>query len=201
MTTFLLIRHAVHSLVGKSIVGRAPGVHLSAEGRTQAERLAERLADAPIRAVFSSPLERARETAQPLAERLGLPVQVCAQITEVDYGDWTGRTLQELEGMPGWREYNTFRSGTRILNGELMLETQARMVSRMEALRREHPDGVLALVGHSDPLRAAVVHYLGLPLDLAQRIEISPASVTVLEVRDWGPRLLLLNDTGELPIG
>ena len=175
------------------LVGRAPGVSLGAEGRRQAEALAERLAGVPLEAVYSSPLERARETAAPIAARLGLAVRAVEELTELDFGDWTGRTIGELAGSERWRLFNTFRSGTAAPNGEHMLEVQARMVRALERLRGAHPDGRVAVVGHGDPLKATLAHYLGVPLDLFQRIEIDPGSLSVVELADHGPRVLLVN--------
>ena len=194
-TTFYLIRHGTNDLVGRTLASRMPGVHLNDHGRAQAERLAERLAAAPIRAVYSSPLERARETAQPLAVRLGRTVEIEPAINELDFGDWTGRAVADLNrgGAPGWEPFNTFRSSTRAPGGEHMAEAQLRMVIALERLRARHPGQHVALVGHADPIRATLAYFLGAPLDFMLRIEISPASVSVLELADWGPRVLCVN--------
>jgi probable phosphomutase (TIGR03848 family) len=200
MTTFLLIRHAAHGLLNRAIAGRMAGVHLNAEGQAQAVRLAERHARLPIRAIFCSPVERARETALPLAQRLGLELRITETITEIDFGDWSGRTFPELREIPRWQRFNSYRSGTRIPNGELMLEAQARMVGQMERLREEYPNDHLALISHGDVIKSAVAYYLGAPLDLFQRIEISPASVSVIELQEYGPRVLRVNDTDQ-PLG
>ncbi len=197
--TVLLIRHAAHGLQGRTMVGRMPGVHLSADGRRQAEMLADRLAGVPLGAIYSSPLERARETAAPIAARLGLELVEAAELDEFDFGDWTGRTLDELAGCERWRRFNAFRSGTRAPNGEHMLEAQARMVGLIERLRGGHPDGQVALVGHGDPIRSALAHYLGLHLDQMSRIEISPASLSVVAVGDDGAQVLLMNESAEWP--
>ncbi len=197
MTTFLLLRHAANDTIGKRIAGRMPDVHLNAEGLVQVERLARQLSKTPVSAIYSSPLERARETAGPVAERLGIPVHLCLEIAEIDYGEWTGLELQELAELDRWRQYNFFRSGTRIPQGELMLEAQMRTVVTMEHLRNAHAGGTIALVTHGDIIRAALAHYAGIPLDLFQRIEISCASVSVIAVEDWGARILRVNDTGE----
>jgi broad specificity phosphatase PhoE len=172
-----------------------PGVVLSDAGRRQSALLAERLAGAPLRAVYSSPLERAQETAAPLAARLGLAVETEPALNEIDIGEWTGRGLDELRDEPLWQAFNLFRSGTRPPGGETMLEVQSRIVRFLDELRRRHPDEPVAAISHADILKSAVLYYLGMPLDLFLRIEIEPASVTVLELADWGPRLLLLNET------
>ena len=198
MTTFYLIRHAAHDWLVKGIAGRLPGVSLNAAGRAQAERLAERLGDVPFAAIYASPLERAQETAAPLAARAGLPLQTLDDLHEMNFGDWTGKTFAELDAEPLWQPFNTFRSGTRIPGGgEMMAEAQLRMVMAMEGLRERHPNHAVALVGHGDPIRAAVAYFLGIPLDLYARIEIEPASVSVVALADWGPRVLRVNDTGE----
>ncbi len=120
---------------------------------------------------------------------------------EVDFGDWAGMSFEELGEIPRWRQFNTFRSGTRIPGGELMVEVQARMVAEIEAMRREFPKSILALFSHGDPIKTAIAHYAGFPLDLMLRFEIGLASVSILDIRDSGPRLLCLNHTGDrLPI-
>ena len=199
MTTLLLVRHALCDPVGRSIAGRSPGVLLNAIGRAQAERLTERLAAAPIEALYSSPLERARETARPIAERLGLEIRVAPGLMELDYGDWTGLTLDQVRASTAWKEFNSFRSCARIPGGELMLEVQARAVAELERLREHHAGWVIA-VSHGDVIRAAIAHYAGIPLDLMQRLEIGPASVSALSFDAGGVRILRLNDTGE-PLG
>jgi probable phosphoglycerate mutase len=195
MTTLLLIRHALNDLVDQAIAGWRPGTHLNAVGRAQAARLAEVLAEAPLRALYSSPLERARETAAPLAARLGLAVTTDTELGEIDFGDWTGRSLAELAADERWRAFNSLRSLTRVPGGELMIETQARMITALERLRARHPAEMIAVFSHGDPIRAALAYYLGLHLDLFQRFEISPASVSLVEFKDNGPLIQGLNIT------
>jgi probable phosphoglycerate mutase len=196
MTTFYLIRHGDTPAVGHFVAGRAAGVHLNDRGRRQVEELAEQLAGEPIRAVYSSPLERARETAEPLARRLGLAVQIVEELLELDFGHWTGKSFAELDPLPEWRRYNSFRGGTRIPGGELMLDVQARAVGFMQRLGAERPGEAVALVSHGDVIRSALLHYLGMPLDFYNRIEIGPASVSVVAVAEHGPVVHLLNRTG-----
>jgi len=202
MTTFLLIRHALCAPVGKSIAGRGPGVHLNEAGKQQALALAERLSRVPLAALYSSPLERAIETAQPIASRKGLEILPAPGFNEVDFGQWTGKTIAELEPLPEWRRFNEFRSASRIPGGENMAEVLSRCLGELEELRQRHeqPGTLVAVVSHGDVLRMLVTHALGMPADFIHRIELSPASVTVLEVEDYGPRLLLLNETGVGPV-
>jgi probable phosphomutase (TIGR03848 family) len=196
MTTFLLIRHATNDWVGKAIAGWKPGVHLNAEGRAQAEALATRLAGAPLRAIYSSSLERALETARPLAERFGLDMNVLDTIGEVKFGYWTGCAIADLDRTPLWQRFNSYRSGTRAPEGELMLESQLRIVTALERLREAHRDQWIAVVSHADLIRSALVYFLGMSVDHFHRLEIYPASVTTIEMNDDGLRLLGLNDTG-----
>ena len=197
-TTFLLVRHAAHSALGKMITGRMPGVSLSAEGRSQAEALAERLSSLPLAAVYSSPLERTLETAEPLARRHGLEVRVTDQVVEMDFGEWTGVSFENLESDPRWKNFNLFRSGTPAPGGEMMAEVQVHAVRELDRLRLLHPGELVAIVSHADVIRALLAYYLGVHLDLFQRMEIVPASVSVVRLFDWGPQVVRLNDTGSL---
>jgi probable phosphomutase (TIGR03848 family) len=193
MTTFLLIRHAQTALVSTALAGWMEGVHLNEEGRAQAGQLARQLADAPVAAVYSSPLERAKETATPLAARFGLEVQSLNEIGELNFGDWTGRRFDELENHPLWHRFNALRSLARIPAGEMMIEAQARVVAALERLRLAHGGETVAIISHGDIIKAAVAHFLGVPLDLFHRIEISPASTSVVAVDASAVRVLMVN--------
>jgi probable phosphoglycerate mutase len=200
MTTFLLIRHGDTDAIGRTLAGWLPGCHLNTRGRRQVEMLAERLEKIPIQAIYTSPLERAMETARAVAGRHELLPQSIEDLGEMRFGAWEGMDLRALEQDPQWKRFNSWRSGTPCPGGEWMIETQSRMVRRMERIREAHADGIVAVVSHADPLRALVAHYAGMPLDHMLRLEIGPASVTVVEAGDWGPRILCLNHTGELPL-
>jgi probable phosphomutase (TIGR03848 family) len=195
MTTFYLIRHAMNDFVGRRLAGWLPGVHLNGEGRNEARRLAEKLAQAGITAIYSSPLDRARETAEPLAEATGLRVETREALGEVRSGEWTGKMFAELEADLRWRAFHQYRSGIRVPGGELMLEVQTRMVAEILQLREGHPGGTIAVVSHADPIRVVVAFFLGMPLDFYQRIEISPASFSVVKLEEWGPVVPVLNST------
>ncbi len=197
-TTFLLIRHALSDAVGRRLAGWEEGVCLNAEGRGQAEALSSRLAGAPLAAVYSSPLERAVETAGAVARAHSLDVQSAEEFGEMRFGEWTGRTFDELDADPLWRRFNTFRSGTRPPGGETMLEVQARMLAGLERLRGRHADEAVAVVSHCDPIKSVIAYYAGAPLDLFLRLEISPASVSVVRLDESAVQILRLNDTGEL---
>jgi probable phosphomutase (TIGR03848 family) len=203
MTSFLLIRHAHCEPVGHAIAGRTTGVHLSTAGQQQALALSQRLSQLQITGVYSSPLERALETAAPIAQRHGLDIEVEPGLIEIDFGEWTGRTLAELDRLPAWKTFNSFRSGSRIPGGESAAEVLARGLAALDRIREDHSESkaLVAVVSHCDVLRALIAHFLGVPTDLYQRIELTPASVSVLVLDSYGPRLLLLNSTAEWPDG
>lgn len=193
MTTFALIRHTKHDLVGHTIVGRTSGVRLSREGVEQAERLAQRLEASSISALYSSPLERALNTAAAIAASLRLQTEVAEELNEIEFGAWTNRTLPELHELEEWRRFNLLRSSSQIPGGETMVEVQGRMLRLIERLCAAHPEQTVALVSHGDVIKATLAHYLGVPLDLFHRIEISPASVSLLRVERYGADVLLVN--------
>jgi probable phosphoglycerate mutase len=193
MALFYLIRHGSNDYLGKGLAGRLPDVHLNAQGKAEADHLAAALTEAGITRILSSPLERTRETAEPLSRRLKLPVETCEEVMEVDFGEWNGAELNALQGNAHWARYNVYRSGTRIPNGELVIEIQSRFVRKLELLRKADPAGVIAIFSHGDPIRSALCYYLGIPLDFLHRFEISPASYSVLKLEDWGPEVLNIN--------
>lgn len=199
LTTFLLIRHAVHELGSETIAGRRSGVKLSPHGRAQADELVQRLDGVRIDALYASPMQRTQETAGPLAARLGVSTRTCADLHEIDYGDWTGQRLDALRGGQQWQQWNSFRSGHRTPNGESMLDVQTRVVACLLRLREEHRGQCVALVSHGDVIKAAVAYCLGAPLDLFQRMEISPASVSVVAFGDLGPWVMCTNSVARLP--
>ncbi len=201
MTQILLIRHAVNDVMkAKKLAGWLPDVHLNDEGRQQAEGLIERLRDVPIHAIYASPLERTRETAEPLARQRGLDVFVREELGEVRYGDWTGKSLDELAKQDAWKIVQLYPSGMRFPGGEAIREMQARVVGALESLAADHPRQIVAVFSHADVIKAALAHYLGMHLDLFQRIVIDPASVSVVGLSPFGPRVLRVNDAGPLKL-
>ena len=199
MTTVLLVRHGLTDETGRRLSGRLPGLHLNDRGRRQAEALAERLAVLAVEAVYSSPLERALETAAPLAAVQGLTVEPREALLEVEFGEWTGLWFEELAGRPEWESYNAQRSSSRPPGGEPMVEVQGRVVGELERIQVQHPTGTVAVFTHGDVIRAALLHHLSMAIDLYHRLEIDPASLNILAWSPLGPRLVRLNDTGPLP--
>jgi broad specificity phosphatase PhoE len=191
---FFLVRHAAHELVDRVMCGRMPGVSLGEEGRAQARRLADRLAREPIAALHASPLERARETAAPIAERLRLQPEIHEAINEIDMGEWSGRSFDELHGDPRWPSWNNARSVSRPPRGESMLEVQARVVGHLERARAAYRDRAVVLVSHADVIKAALLYCLGMPLDGYRLFDIGPASVSTLVIGDWGAKVLSMNE-------
>ncbi len=195
MTTFYLIRHGENNLLGKRLPGWMPGVHLNERGLAQAESLARALADVPIAAVYASPLERTMETAAPLARAKELEIMQRPGLGELRPGRWEGQSLKTLRRRKLWPVIQFTPSLARFPEGESFAEAQARVAAEIEDLRRRHPKDGVACVSHADIIKLAVAHFLGLPLDLFQRLSVSPASISVLTVSENHARLVRLNDT------
>lgn len=195
MPIILLIRHGENDYVKKHrLPGRKPGIHLNKKGRQQAKALAKRLSQAPIKAIYSSPLERTIETAEPIAEALGLKVIPRKGLIETDVGEWQGKKVKDLSSSKIWYQVQLNPSRFRFPGGERIESAQHRFVKEIEKLASRHkPEDMIICVSHSDPIKIVVAHYLGLPLDLYQRLTVSPASITTLQVGSFGSRLLMLN--------
>lgn len=192
--TILLIRHAAHVELGRTLSGRRRDVALSREGIEQAEIVADLLAVEPIAAVYSSPRERAFYTARQIAEPHELDVRIADDLDEVDFGSWTGVAFSELEGDPAWTEWNEARATARPPDGESMADAVARTAGALQALAAEHAGATIACVSHCDIIRGALAHYLGLPLDNMLRFDVDPASVSRIALGGWGARVMTVNE-------
>lgn len=195
MPVLLLIRHGENEYVKNGrLAGRMPGVHLNEKGKSQAQAIAERLKPAPLKAIYSSPLERAMETAEPLAVAKGLAIIPRQGLLETDFGEWQGKTLKSLRRRKLWRLVQGSPSMLRFPGGETFAECQLRIAQELQAIATLHkPKEMVACVFHSDPIKLAVAYYLGMPLDNFQRLMIAPASITGLFLGETGARLLNLN--------
>lgn len=201
-TTYLfLVRHGENEWTERgALAGRTPAVALNEKGWEQSRQVAERLKFQPVTAIYSSPLLRCLQTAQPLAAALDIPVSIEPGILEVDYGDWRGGELKELGKLPEWQLVQIFPGGFRFPGGETLREVQNRVITTLERIRAEHEGQVVAVYAHGDVLRTALAYYLGTPLDLFQRIQISTASVSLVAFHRFGPRILAMNDSGGLSV-
>ena len=200
MTTILLIRHAVNDFVktGK-LAGWTPGVYLNDEGKAQAEALGKRLAELPLAQIYASPIERTMETAAAIAQHHPqLKVEANAEIGEVRYGDWEGMAISDLQRRKMWSIVQEYPSRARFPNGETMRAVQSRIVNALESLVCRHQDEMIALVFHADLIKMALAHYLGMHLDVFQRIVISPASISTVHLGHSRPYIVSMNDIGHL---
>jgi len=197
VATVLLVRHGLTKMTGPVLAGWTPGVHLDERGQAQATALAERLAEVPVTAIVSSPLERCQETAAALAAGREVAVQTDDRLGECQYGDWTGQELKKLAKDPLWKVVQAHPSAAAFPGGEALRDTQARAVGAV----RDHnarlgDDATWIAVSHGDVIKSLVADALGLHLDLFQRIQIDPCSLTVVRYTTLRPFVLRLNDTG-----
>jgi len=200
MTIVLLIRHASNDVLKEQrLAGWMPGVHINAEGQREADTLARRLVRISIHAIYSSPLERARDTAQAVASCQKLDVQIREDIGEMRAGEWEGKKISEVNGTEIFKQLQKSPVGVHLPGGESIDEVQARMVAAIDSIVAAHPNQVVAIVSHADPLKAAIAHYLAMDLNQFQRIAINPASVSVIMFGENGPVVLKVNDTEKLP--
>jgi probable phosphoglycerate mutase len=198
VSLLLLVRHALTESTGKRLTGWQPGVHLSARGEQQAEALADRLAPLRIGAIYSSPLERCRETARPFASRARLSVRVKPALGELRFGEWTGRSLRQLSRTKLWSVVQTTPSLARFPDGESIPEAQARAVREAERIAAKHPKEVVAVFSHADVIKLVLAWFTGMHVDLFQRLSVSPASVSAVALGSGPPRILCVNETGDL---
>ncbi|MDP7598453.1 MAG: histidine phosphatase family protein [Acidimicrobiales bacterium] len=204
-TLVLFVRHGRTPTTGTTLPGRAPGLHLSAEGLRQADTVATNLAGASagmpgggVAAVYSSPMERTRETAAPIARAVGRRVRTAPGLIECDFGRWTGRRLKELSRLKAWKSVQRQPSTFRFPGGESFAEMQARITGQVAELVLEHPGETIVCVSHADPIKAALSAALGSPLDMFQRLVVGPCSVSAVLHTDDHPVVLSLNGSASV---
>jgi probable phosphoglycerate mutase len=195
MPLILLVRHGENDYVKeRRLPGRIPGIHLNKRGRKQAKQVAKFLKSAPLKAVYSSPLERTMETAQPIAKVHDLQVIPREGLIETDVGKWQGKKIKKLQKLNDWKKVQLNPSRFQFPAGESIEDGQHRFVQEIEDLAEIHAhQDMIVCVSHSDPIKLIVAYYLGLPLDMYQRLSVSPASITALFVGEFGSHLLALN--------
>jgi probable phosphomutase (TIGR03848 family) len=197
-TVVLFVRHGTTPTTGKVLPGRRPGLHLSEQGKKEAGAAAARIARLPkIGAVYASPLERTWETAEPIARAHRLRPRVERGLLEVDIGRFVGLRLDRVRKRPEWRLVQRQPSGFRFPGGESFVELQARVVDAIARIVARHRGKIVVAVSHGDPIRVAVTHALGVHLDLFQRVQIAPASITAIAYRDGGVSVLAVNSLGD----
>jgi broad specificity phosphatase PhoE len=193
--TMFLIRHAAHDNLERFLAGRLQGFSLGPAGKAQAARLAQRMTREKIDAIYTSPRERTRETAEVVASVCGLRTPTAVEeLDEVDFGSWSGQTFDTLNADEHWLRWNTVRSHVRTPGGESMLDVQRRVLLLIEELGHRNGDKRLALISHADVIKAAVSWILGLPIDAWPKFDISPASITTVTMGDWGAKVVTLNE-------
>jgi probable phosphomutase (TIGR03848 family) len=195
MTVLFLVRHGLTSHTGRRLTGWTPDVHLTEEGKAGVEALARWLTDVPFKAVYSSPIDRTLDTARLVAAPHGLTVRTRRGIGEVEYGKWTNRPLRSLMRTKLWGTVQRWPSAARFPDGETLREVQARAVTEIEKLAEEHPKDAICCVSHGDVIKLIAAHYLGVHIDLFQRIVVAPASVSVISLAGEAPHVLALNAT------
>jgi len=197
-TTVLFVRHGQTPTTGKKLPGRAPGLHLGPSGVAQAERAGERIAAlSKVGAIYASPMERTQETAAPIAKACKLRVRTHKGLIEADFGQWTGKNLSALRKLPEWTTVQRYPSGFRFPGGESFPEMQTRMTGAVGELVAKHPGETIVAVSHADTIKAAIADAAGTPLDLFQRIVISPCSISAVIYTMNGPIVLATNSTGD----
>ena len=197
MTVFHLLRHGEREL-GRVLAGRMPGIGLTERGRAEIAAIAERLAGEPVAAVYSSPLQRTRESAEIVAARLGLETEFRDDLIELDFGEWTGATFDSIRADPRWEAWRLHRSIATIPGGETMREVQRRIVEALLEINERHPDQIVVVVSHGDVIRSALLFALGMPLDAYGRIEIAQGSISTLRIDTGGVRILAINERPRL---
>jgi probable phosphoglycerate mutase len=199
MGVFHFLRHGEHGLLGKVLAGRMPGVGMTERGRAEIASQAERLAREKIAAIYASPLQRTRETAEIVSARLSLSIEFRDDLLELDFGEWTGATFDAIRADPRWQAWSTQRSLAAIPGGESMRAVQQRIVAAMIELNERHLHETIVLASHGDVIRCVLLFALGMPLDFYNRIEIGQGSISTITIGAIGIRVVTLGERPRLP--
>ena len=199
MGVFHLLRHGEHGLLGRVLAGRMPGVGMTERGRAEIASQAERLAAEKIAAIYASPLQRTRESAEIVAARFGLPIEFRDDLIELDFGEWTGATFDSIRADPRWQAWSTQRSLAAIPGGESMRAVQQRVVAALLELNERHLHETVVLVSHGDVIRSVLLFALGMPLDFYNRIEVGQGSISTINISASGIRVPTLGERPRLP--
>ena len=202
-TLIIFVRHGRTPTTGTKLPGRAPNLHLSDEGKSQAEMIAKEIKKSSnsflgtkVSAVYASPMERTQETAKPIAKTLNLRVRTLQGLNECDFGDWTGRRLRDLSKLKSWSIIQKQPSSFRFPNGESFTEMQNRILKTVDKILERHSGETVVCVSHADPIKAILASAVGTPLDLFQRILVGPCSASVVLYTKERPLVLTLNSNG-----
>ena len=198
MTVFHLLRHGEHGLLGRGLAGRMPGVGLTERGRAEIAAVAERLAGDKVAALYASPLQRTRESAEIVAARLGLGIEFRDDVIELDFGEWTGATFESIRADPRWHAWRTQRSLATIPGGESMRQVQRRVVEALIEINQRHRDETVVVVSHGDVIRSALLFALGTSLDYYNRIEVGQGSISTIRIDSDGIRVIAINERPRL---
>jgi broad specificity phosphatase PhoE len=198
MGVFHFLRHGEHGLLGKVLAGRMPGVGMTERGRAEIASQAERLAREKIAAIYASPLQRTRETAEIVSARLSLSIEFRDDLLELDFGEWTGATFDAIRADPRWQAWSTQRSLAAIPGGESMRAVQQRIVAAMIELNERHLHETIVLASHGDVIRCVLLFALGMPLDFYNRIEIGQGSISTIQIQSGGIRVLAVSERPRL---
>jgi probable phosphomutase (TIGR03848 family) len=194
MPTLILVRHGETDVIGKRLTGRITGIHINATGRNQANAIAEKLKTASIGAIFSSPLERAMETARPLSEIIGIPISPHSGLTEINFGAWQGRPYKQLTKLKLWETVHTSPSKVTFPAGESFISAQQRIVASLEEIASAMGESDLAVCfSHCDPIRLALAYFLNMALDDFQRLSVDPGSLSEITFAHGKPNLGQIN--------
>jgi broad specificity phosphatase PhoE len=198
MALLHLLRHGQHDLGGGVLAGRMPGVGLTERGRAEIAAASKQLAGENIAALYASPLQRTRESAELVSERLGLPIEFRDDLVELDFGEWTGATFDSIRADPRWRSWSQHRSLSRIPGGETMRVVQFRAVEAILEIGERHRDAACVIVSHGDVIRSALVFALGMPLDFYGRIEVAQGSLSTISIDEGGIRVVSINERARI---